>query len=748
MTRIFTLVVLCTVAHLVSAECPPKKKLTFRATIEVYTPPGATTPSYWANPIGADLAPIPIPPTRLIDLPTVLQTSISTSTVFKKGVYLHGNTGGLVNGGQYEIEGYPYYAVTGSFSVTNATPLSQYPLYVIDRETVPAQYSSPYSQINFISGIWTKASGGYDSYHYQGKPDGNGNAEVMWEQKNLPSGLYKVSATWYQNSTYAPTKASYRIEGNGIVLEPVMVNQRLSPMGDTLPYGGARPFQLLGTFHLPTDGSKLTVRLSRTVGYENSAANGFLVADAIRVERVHASGPFVVDNDLDNGGIRYRETGAGWTDVVGGFGGMYSKAPGNGGNSVTWEMDHLAPGSYEVRATWAGAVTTLSEGAPFSIYDGDSPTPLRTVFVNQEKAPTGTPTAAAIDKISNTLFQTLGVFPINSGKIRVVLSDTVTTEADGNAVVADAIAVGRVRPASIVDDYSDYGGSYWQEGAWTPYFSTSAFNQRYSKAAAGSSAYYQFNNLEPSLYLVQATWVTGGTSVPITVYDGDRNSDVYQIYYVNQSVLPAGNIVINTRNFQTLGIFYIESGSATVRISAIGATGSVIADAVRLEPISPSEQIFIDWPQADYFETSGWSSVTDATAFGGNYRRTSKGTGQKKAGWTIDYLPAARYEVKISYVPNTSNVSVVSYIYYDGSNEYDMTGANGMNQASFWSNAGQTGYINNTKYWYSLGSVAVTPESLFFQVSISDKPGTPWLPTYTGTYIEADAIRIHCEPPP
>jgi hypothetical protein len=120
------------------------------------------------------------------------------------------------------------------------------------------------------TGMWRSFTGqGYLNNVQESLPTDPPSA-ATWQFTGLASGQYRVSATWSPGSNRA-TNAPYSINGGA----PILVNQRQSP--NDFVDGGAG-WRDLGIVDLA--GNTLTVRLA------NTGANGSIIADAIRIERI------------------------------------------------------------------------------------------------------------------------------------------------------------------------------------------------------------------------------------------------------------------------------------------------------------------------------------------------------------------------------------------------------------------------------------------------------------------------------
>jgi hypothetical protein len=98
-----------------------------------------------------------------------------------------------------------------------------------------------------------------------------------------------------------------------------------------------------------------------------------------------------------------------------------------------------------------------------------------------------------------------------------------------------------------------------------------------------NSATWQFTDLDPGWYDVQATWLEGSNradNAPSTLFDGTTNRGTYR---VNQQLAPSG-AVFDGRPWQSLAVVSITGTSFSVTLTD-DADGRVSADGVRLVPV-------------------------------------------------------------------------------------------------------------------------------------------------------------------
>ena len=233
-------------------------------------------------------------------------------------------------------------------------------------------------------------------------------------------GNYTVAATWSENANRA-TNAPFTIRNGagGDVLELRRVNQELAP-DDFMDNGSS--WETLAI--VAVTGDTLVVELS-------NAANGFVIADAIRIAPTMEA-PLPPGVIVDDGGAGFATT-AGWTPtpLVEGRGGDVQFAGlGDGSQIATWTFSGLMPGMYRVSATWSSHPNRATN-APYTIFDGM--TSLGTVEVNQQLAPDDLSTLGSA-------WEDLMIVQITGSTLVVELSNL----ANG-FVIADAI---RVQPVA------------------------------------------------------------------------------------------------------------------------------------------------------------------------------------------------------------------------------------------------------------------------------------------------------------
>ena len=151
----------------------------------------------------------------------------------------------------------------------------------------------------------------------------------------------------------------------------------------------------------------------------------------MRIEKVDTVPPPPAVQIIDDGDAGFATSGTNWMQSLGvGRDGdlMYNDA-GTGDAVATWTFTGLDAGDYRVSITWLDKSNRATD-SPFTVYDGGSP--LATIDVNQELAPSG-----FADNGSN--WNDLGYFTITGDTLVVELSD----DAD-EYIIADAVRIEKV----------------------------------------------------------------------------------------------------------------------------------------------------------------------------------------------------------------------------------------------------------------------------------------------------------------
>ncbi len=389
-------------------------------------------------------------------------------------------------------------------------------------------------------------SGFEGDLHYSFAGDGSDTAS--WSFTVSP-GQYRVAATWTVHKNRA-TNAPYEVFNGATSLGTVPVNQEVAP--DDFTDQGAM-WETLGAFTVT--GDTLVVELS-------DIADGLVIADAVRIERVPVQ--IVDDGDVGFGtsGAWYPYSGLGFDDD------LHYSFVGDGSDVASWTFI-VTPGQYEVAATWT-AHTNRATNAPYEVFNGA--TSLGTAPVNQRAAP---------DDFSDqgTAWETIGTYTIMGDTLLVELSD-----AANGLLIADAVRiewVGDVPTAQIIDNG---GMGFGTSGDWYPYSGLGLENDlHYSFVGDGSDTASWTFTVTPGQYQVAATWsahTNRATNAPYEVYNGTTSLETVP---VNQQAAP-DDFTDQGTTWETLGTYTITGDTLRVELSD-AANGLLIADAVRIEQV-------------------------------------------------------------------------------------------------------------------------------------------------------------------
>ena len=426
------------------------------------------------------------------------------------------------------------------------------------------------------SGTWTNWTGqGYDGNVHQATPVTSTNSVVataQWEFTGLtPNQYYKVETTWTQNANRA-TNAPYTISGGPSTLTlPVIVNQRLAPVGVV---GDNGMWQELGVYQVSSSGT-LFVTLS------NSGTNGNVIADGVRLQPVPVSGPAIMvqasatDASPTPSDPVVLPTLAGVQTTVNfgstSAGGLAQKTftVFNGGGAALSLTSLTVVGNYTVVS---GGFTF---GSPVTVPSGGTAT-----FVLQENTSTVGTVPGEVMISSNDGSEPLFMFPL-TGTVGDV-APTATLLNNGPVVVGSPVTVSFVNPTDPV--LADTKAGFHYSFA----FSEAALSRSYTTLSPIASAKY--------------TLTTAGT---YTVWG--RIIDVNGLYtdystVVVVNAIPTVTIKAGSAGWTTTGTWvawpaqgYAGDDYEAVADSSTTATATATYTFNNLT-VGATYQVYVTWP--------------------------------------------------------------------------------------------------------------------------------------------------------
>lgn len=158
--------------------------------------------------------------------------------------------------------------------------------------------------------------------------------------------------------------------------------------------------------------------------YSDTAESGYSSEVALQAGTLSGS-------VIDNADAGFSTVGT-WTtssSYPGYYGDNYRyAAAGAGSKKATWTFQAGSPGQYSIAAQWAASATGRSTQAPYTIYNNGAK--VKTVLANQQ--------------INGGHFNELGTYQLNTGSVKVVLSNDVPSQH----VCADAVQLAYVGGSS------------------------------------------------------------------------------------------------------------------------------------------------------------------------------------------------------------------------------------------------------------------------------------------------------------
>lgn len=365
-----------------------------------------------------------------------------------------------------------------------------------------------------VSGSWSQAfNQGYQS-DVTYKAGGTGSAEVQWNFTGLSSGQYQVWTTWTTDANRA-TNAPYTVKGT--TQQTVFMNQQNEP--DDLTATGS-VWELLGIY----TSSASTLKVSLT-----DLANGYVIADAVRIEAFSSPPPTISIADA-------------------------SRLEGDSGSSsLAFRVTLSAVSAQDVTVQY----TTANNSA---VAPGDY-----------------TATSALVTIPAGSLTASASVLIIGDTKIEGNENFFVNLSNPTNAAIADRQAIGTIIDDERFVDNRNIGFSVIS-GTWSD-ATDQGFQGDVTYKAPGtgsSSVLWVFNGLASGTYQVWATWTT------------DSNRATNAPYRVNGTL-----VTVNQENapddffdagvgWESLGNSFIVGGGTMNVTLSDAADDFVIADAVRI----------------------------------------------------------------------------------------------------------------------------------------------------------------------
>jgi hypothetical protein len=402
------------------------------------------------------------------------------------------------------------------------------------------------------TGDWISQTGLGHNQDFRAAVQGGGTAGIASWTFNVPQpGQYRVSGTWLANPDFYASNAPFLVIDGSTPRGAVRMNQKLAP-DDLFDAGSA--WENLGVFNIT--GSTITVQLT-PVG-----ADGYVIADAIRIERV---------GDLLN--IPEIQVTEGLSDV-----------PDDAALIDYGTADLGQPLSKTFTISNTG-LQPLELTSPISLpagYTLVTPPPLTTIASGQ--------TTTFVVRLDAALPGTY------DGQISFG-----TNDADEG--VFNFQLTGTVLAAGIIDD-GEPGFSVSPPAAWGTHASGLGRDGdfRYARDVSGDEIATWTFHVAPGQYRLSATWFAGSQyydgTAQFTIFDGspDDAASVRGGRDLDQQSNPDDRAHAGS-NWEDIGAFSIHSGTLSVTLTADDPLLFVLADAVLIErlgdvPTGPEVAIF------------------------------------------------------------------------------------------------------------------------------------------------------------
>jgi hypothetical protein len=406
------------------------------------------------------------------------------------------------------------YVIADAVQLVSVTPPTTTPTVIDDGDINYVEHGDSWRG-------WSESGAFGGDFRYA--PGGTGDNYADWQFAGLAAGTYDIYVTWHEAGNRA-TNSLYSVMQGEPVLASTRLNQQNAPSGVT---ASGQVWQSIGQVTI-ADGN-ITVRLS------DSDANGFIIADAARIELVNLAPKIAYLQGGPNPNVAGSVLNLRAADVENDDGEVaavqyYHDTDGNG--VLEPNIDELL-----------GTDTDGSNGWSWS----------------------GTMPAAPVGATSQTYFA------------QAMDDQGLTSNAAALSVSAGVYA--------ILDDSMP---GYAETGTgWTDVFSESDFlgtSRRHDGAASTTgdgAAVWTYENIPERNYDLQVTWQADenlASNALFEIYDG---TILITTRRVDQTTGPS-DVNADGAWWKSLGTFRLTSGTAVVKLLSADADAPVAADAVRL----------------------------------------------------------------------------------------------------------------------------------------------------------------------
>ena len=393
----------------------------------------------------------------------------------------------------------------------------------------------------FAPGNWTTFTAGYAG-DGQFARSNDGPDRAIWAFGGLSAGLFQTYITW-QNGGDKSDNVTVTIRDGvgGPILSTSTIAENVAPLNHRTE--GGRRFQRLDTVAIT--GNALVVELV------DNGTGKTVVADAVLIV------PFTPPPATPE--ITVREAGD-LTD-----GGNFTFASVTQGNSASATFTVRNDGTADI------ILQPISvTGAAYSIRSGTNFT------ANQVLTP------------GNSVQFIVDLNTANAGTFNGTLS---IPNNDSNEGPFDLVLQATVNPLGATSFFIDDGdpAGFALTGNWASVTTAGYLNDaKVIGVRSSGTATWTFGGLTAGQYQISTTWLNGSdraTAVNYVIRDG-LGGPILATVPVNQRNAPTGT-AYGGRKFDSLGTVDLTGNTLVVEVSNAGANGAVIADAVRIESLTP-----------------------------------------------------------------------------------------------------------------------------------------------------------------